>query len=232
MLRAVIFDLDGVIADSHPLHERAWKALFFEQGIGWKDVTMDFIRAGGSRDEILRHFFGDLPEDRIRILGMRKEHLYASWADGLKPMPGILKLLDELEESGIAKAVATSAGSERTKETLRHFGIASRFSVVLTGADVSNKKPDPEVFKLAASAMGVPPETVLVIEDSTAGVQAAKAAGMKCLAYAEPQHLAELEQAGADEGVSAFLPGAVRRFRRLFEENPEPSASRPATPWP
>src|SRR3954462_8110064 len=110
MLKAVIFDLDGVIADSHPLHHAAWKTLLAEQGRTVNDTEMDFILAGRQRVEILRHYLGDLPEEQIAKLGKRKDELYQGRAHLLAPMPGLNTFLDELETAEIAKAVATSAG--------------------------------------------------------------------------------------------------------------------------
>src|ERR1700737_3020313 len=103
MLRAVIFDLDGVIADSHLMHEVAWKAVLGEQGLDTDRLSMDFILAGRPRNEILRHYLGDLPECVIESLGRRKDELYFQSAEKLMPMPGLLQLLGQLEGHGISK---------------------------------------------------------------------------------------------------------------------------------
>src|SRR4051812_24937936 len=102
MLKAIIFDLDGVIADSHPLHHAAWKTLLSEQGRNVNDTEMDFILAGRQRGEILRHYFGELSEEKIATLGRRKDELYQGRAHLLAPMPGLNMLLGELEAAGIA----------------------------------------------------------------------------------------------------------------------------------
>src|ERR1700690_3534063 len=89
MLKAVIFDLDGVIADSHPIHEAAWKTLFAEQGLDPEKMNLDFLYAGQPRGEIFRHFFGSLPEAKSEQLSRRKDELYTALGAGLKPKPGL-----------------------------------------------------------------------------------------------------------------------------------------------
>ena len=215
MLKAVIFDLDGVIADSHPLHYAAWKTLLNEQDRDVTESEMDFILAGHPRREILRHYLGDLPENRMEILGKRKEELYRGSAHRLHPMPGVLTLLDELEAAGIAKAVATSATPERTWETLKSFNIDQRFSAVLAGGN-GKPKPNPEIFLRAAAMLKVNTDEALVIEDSVAGVQAAKAAGMKCVGYTSEARFSTLSGAGADQVISAFIPGVGSQFQEMF----------------
>lgn len=224
MLKAVIFDLDGVIADSHPLHHAAWKTLLAEQGRTVGDTEMDFILAGRQRVDILRHYFGELSEESMAKLGRRKDELYQGRAHLLAPMPGLTTLLDELEAAGIARAVATSAAAARTLETLKAFGMDQRFSVVLTSADAKKAKPDPEIFLLAAAKLNAKVTESLVIEDSVAGVQAAKAAGMKCIGYTSIDRFQNLRQAGADETISVFIPGLTRRLQQMFTDTTQPAS--------
>ncbi|MFY9531090.1 MAG: HAD family phosphatase [Candidatus Acidiferrales bacterium] len=219
MLRAVIFDLDGVIADSHPIHEITWKTLLTEQGLDPNRLSMNFILAGRPRNEILRHYLGDLPASTLESLGRRKDELYSMSAASLMPIPGLLKLLDRLDICGIAKAVATSAGRRRTLETLGRIGIADRFAAVVTGEDVRAQKPNPDIFELGLARLGVSPAEAMAIEDSVAGIQAARAAGMKCVGYAESGRRAELLRAGADEVILEFEPDCVDSFERMFQTN-------------
>jgi len=215
MLKLVIFDLDGVIADSHPVHYAAWKALLMEEGLAVTEEEMEFILAGRPRREILKHYLGELPQHTMDTLGRRKDELYRANEHLLKPMPGIIRLLNELENLSIAQAVATSAATERTWETLKNFGIAERFSTVLTGSD-SKPKPEPDIFLLAGAKLNVSPDEALVIEDSVAGVQAAKAAGMKCVGYIGNDRAPILTKAGADRVISSFTAGLVSEFQKMF----------------
>jgi beta-phosphoglucomutase family hydrolase len=215
MLKAVIFDLDGVVADSHPLHHSAWKALFAEQGLQLEDHQLDFILAGHPRREILRHYLGELSEERAKTLGMRKDELYQEIAHRLQPMPGLRELLDALDSVGIAKAVATSAAPERTRETLKAFDIVDRFPVVLVGG-VTHPKPAPDIFLLAAENLNVDPRECAVIEDSVAGVQAAKSAGMACVGYTSRERWQSLNKAGADITTDELSLSLLSRIEALL----------------
>jgi len=212
MLKAVIFDLDGVIADSHPIHEAAWKTLFVEQGFDPEKMNLDFLYAGHPRREIFRHFLGMLPEAKIEELGRRKDELYTSLVHTLAPKPGLVRVLDELAAAGIAMAVGTSAQRRRTLETLEHFGITERFGAVVTGDDVGATKPAPEIFLRAAELIRAAPGSTVVVEDSPVGVEAAHAAGMKCVGYAPAERIEALRSAGADDAILEFPPRAAEYF--------------------
>jgi beta-phosphoglucomutase len=212
MLKAVIFDLDGVIADSHPIHEAAWKTLFAEQGFDPEKMNLDFLYAGQPRGEIFRHFLGELPEAKFEQLSRRKDELYTALVGTLKPKPGLVRVLGELATAGIAMAVGTSAQRRRTLETLDHFGIASRFGAVVTGDDVGATKPAPEIFLRAAELVGAAPVNTVVVEDSFVGIEAARAAGMKCVGYAPAERIEELRKAAADDTILEFPPRAAEYF--------------------
>jgi HAD superfamily hydrolase (TIGR01509 family) len=215
MLKAVIFDLDGVIADSHPIHEAAWKTLFAEQGLDAENLNLDFLYAGQPRGEIFHHFFGQLPDAKFETLSRRKDVLYTALVGALQPKPGLVRVLGELAAAGIVMAVGTSAQRRRTLETLDHFGIAGRFGAVVTGDDVGATKPAPEIFLRAAELIHAQPSNTVVVEDSHIGIEAARAAGMKCVGYAPPARIEQLRQAGADDLILEFPPSAVEYFSRI-----------------
>ena len=212
MLKAVIFDLDGVIADSHPIHEAAWKTLFGEQGFDPEKMNLDFLYAGQPRGEIFRHFLGELNEAKFEQLSRRKDELYTALVGTLKPKPGLVRVLGELAAAGIAMAVGTSAQRRRTLETLEHFGIAGRFGAVVTGDDVGATKPAPEIFLRAAELIGAAPVNTVVVEDSFIGIEAARAAGMKCVGYAPAERIEELRSSGPDDTILEFPPRAAEYF--------------------
>src|SRR6266853_1889051 len=132
-LEAEIFDLDGVVADSHPIHEAAWKTLLVEQGLDSATVNLDFLYAGRPRREILRHYLGSIESAEMERLGRRKDELYAVVAHELKTKPGIPRVLSELNGAGILCALATSAGRTRAHESLEQFSITKEFSLIVTG---------------------------------------------------------------------------------------------------
>jgi HAD superfamily hydrolase (TIGR01509 family) len=215
MLKAVLFDLDGVVADSHPVHEVAWKGLFAEQGLDVDSLNLDYLYAGQPRREILVHYLGPLTEDRFRHLSGRKDHFYALASPGLTTKPGIPEALAQLRAAGILCALATSAARDRTLETLVQLHLENSFDAAVVGSDVELTKPAPDIFLRAAEKLGVAPETCVVVEDSVAGVQAAVRAGMQCAGFALPGRVEELRQAGAANVFTEFPADAVRYFREL-----------------
>lgn len=216
MLAGVIFDLDGVVVDSHPAHIRAWSTLFASLGKKVSDRDLSFVMEGHKRDTILRHFLGELTADELQAYGERKAALYRESATELKTIPGLRGFMDKLEEAGLPLAVASSAGRGRVEHTLKNLGLTKRFRAVLTGDDVAASKPDPAVFQLAARELGVKAESVLVCEDAVAGVEGAKRAAMKCLAIAVNGRGALLKQAGADCVVADFTQVSLEELRGLF----------------
>src|SRR5215467_9627353 len=201
-LRAVIFDLDGVVADSHPIHEIAWTKVLVEQGLNRAMLNLDFLYAGHPRRAILRHYLGAISSAEVEKLGRRKDELYAQASARLRPKPRIPETLRQLNEDGIVCALATSAGRSRTYETLEKFGLRNRFAAVVTGDEAGTPKPAPEIFLLAAARTERDPECCVVVEDSVAGVSAARAAGMKCVGFAPVKWFGDLAEAGANDLIS------------------------------
>jgi len=223
MLKAIIFDLDGVVADSHPIHEMAWRALFIEAGLKPGAINVDFLYAGHPRREIFKHYLGEITEREIQHWGRRKDELYDLSAKSLQAKQGILRVLEQLSEAGFACALATSAGRARTIESLNHLGVAKYFSVVVTGEEVRNAKPAPDIFLLAARRLGVEPMSCTVVEDSVAGVEAAIASGMKCIGFASGSRTEELGDAMAHDVISEFPRDVVSYFQSFHsvEDSPE-----------
>lgn len=217
MIRGVIFDLDGVVADSHPLHEEAWRVLLSEQGLDPSTLDTGFIYSGLSRRDILEHYMGPIQGPDFERLGQRKDELFSGEIQRLRAQPGLLRVLDQLDAAGIPYALATSAGPERTYKILGRFGITHRFAVIVTNDDVTTPKPAPETFLLAASRLGFPPQEVIALEDSVGGVQAARAAGMICIGYARDRERKDLLDAGASDVVSDFPRDMMSYLQRLSE---------------
>ncbi len=217
MLQAVIFDLDGVIVDSHPAHQRAWKAFFRSLGREVSDHELAFVVEGQKREDILRHFLGELNEEQVRYYGARKEALFCHSAAELRTIRGLPEFLDGLEAAGLPLALASSASRGRAGYMLEQLDLKRRFRVIVTGDDVPKGKPDPAIFRLAAERLGVAAENTLVCEDAVCGVEAAKRAGMKCLAIAANGRGPLLEKSGANRVLPDFTSARLDDLRRLFD---------------
>src|ERR1700736_1841265 len=113
MLRAAIFDMDGVIVDSHPIHKRTWRKFLKLQGREISEKDLNFIMDGRKRDEILRHFLGELSDEQVRLLGHRKEQLFREEASDVKVIEGLYGLLQQLRKTEIKLGVASSGSESR-----------------------------------------------------------------------------------------------------------------------
>jgi beta-phosphoglucomutase family hydrolase len=181
--RAVIFDMDGVLADTGPWHERAWQQLAAENGLSTDRHF--FARHFGQVNRVILPalFQRDLPEEEIRRLGDRKEKIFRElYRHQIEPLPGVAGLGARLLADGFLLAVGSSGPRDNVEMILEGIGLAPALAAVVTSEDVSRGKPDPEVFIAAATALRLPPGRCVVVEDAVVGVQAALAAGMPAVA--------------------------------------------------
>ena|SRR5215469_5962899 len=216
MLRGVIFDLDGVLINSHPIHKRAWKKFFDCLELDVLDAELDFVLDGRKKEDILRHFLGDLPDTQIKEFGRRKEMLFREQALSIEPVEGALEFLEELTQAGVAFAIASCGSKSRVHYILRQLNIRDQFAAIITADDVQCGKPSPDIFRKAADRLGSPYRDLLVCEDAISGVQAAKAAGIKCLGIADHARADELLEAGAERVVANFASTSLPQLEELF----------------
>ena len=178
---ALIFDMDGVIIDSNPVHREAW--VTFNRRFGLETTeAMHESMYGKRNDEIVRNFFGDLPPEEVFSRGAAKEILYRQMIAGRIQdclVPGISEFLERYR--GVPMAVATNAEAANLDCILDGAGLRGYFRVVLNGSQVKNAKPHPEIYLRAADDLGVSPANCVVFEDSHSGVRAARSAGMKVI---------------------------------------------------
>jgi beta-phosphoglucomutase len=215
MLQAIVFDMDGVLIDSHPVHRLAWQKFLLTLGKHVSETDLDCILEGWRREDILRHFLGELTQAQVVDYGNQKDEFFQQVGVPIKPVSGLCDFLDHLESLGIPKAVATSASERRTRFTLDRLQLTRHFAAIVTANDVLNGKPDPAIYHLAAQQMEVPAKHVAVIEDSVSGVRAAKSAGMKCLGIAGNSRCEILLRAGADNVIADFVGLTLDRLQRL-----------------
>jgi beta-phosphoglucomutase len=179
-LRALIFDMNGVIVDDMAFHERAWLALAAKHG---KTLTSDEFRremSGRRNRDNVHHVFGsDLPEGAVRAYQDEKEEAYRdAFRSHLAPVAGLEALLAAAGAAGLRLAVATSAPPKNIDFVLDGLDLRGRFDAVVGEAEVKRAKPDPEIYLTAASLLGVEPDACVVFEDSLLGIAAGQAARM------------------------------------------------------
>ena len=181
--KAVIWDMDGVIADTIPFHFKAWQEVLHEQGI---DFTQDDFKRvfGMGNDEVIRSILGgDVIKDDIGNIAQRKEENFRQRIrQNIKVLPGVMELLRLFTRQGFKQALASSAPLENLLLLINTLEIGDFFECIVSEEGVTRGKPDPEVFLTAAKRLGLEPKNCLVIEDAVAGVTAANAAKMKCIA--------------------------------------------------
>jgi beta-phosphoglucomutase family hydrolase len=214
-LEAVLWDLDGVIADTAVYHYKAWVDVFGKMG---KTFTEEqFMGHFGQRhDTIIHSVLGDVPEDKFDAITEEKQENYRRRvAENIKPMPGAIDLIKSLRQNGIKTAIASSAPPENVDIIVRGLGIEGCFDAYARGTEVAEGKPSPLVFLLAAEKLGVRPASCVVIEDAIAGVTAAKNAGMKCIAVTNSHPAEKLKE--ADLIVDTLEKVGVGDIERLFD---------------
>jgi len=216
MLRAVIFDMDGVIVDSHPAHKKAWQKFLELQNRTVSNEDLNFIMEGRKREEILRHFLGEVSDEQLNILGHQKEEIFREEAVDVKVIEGLCDFLQKLAEAEIRLAVASSGSSGRVNDILNSLSLRRYFQVVVTGDQVIYGKPDPAIFRLTCEYLGVQPSEILVFEDSVSGVRAAKSAGIRCIGVASNGVIPALLEAGADQIVPDFIHIQLEEVQSLF----------------
>src|ERR1035441_8928189 len=202
-IKAVIFDLDGVIVSTDEYHFQAWKRLADSLGIPFGRESNDRIR-GVSRMESLEIVLEKSGKryslEEKREMAERKNTYYRELLKKVSPseiLPGVIEIITALKDRGVKIAIGSSSKNART--ILRAVGLEDEFDVIADGNHVTRSKPDPEVFTIAAMRLGISSEECLVVEDAKAGVEAGLAAGMSVLAV----------------GAAAGHPGATRSAEDL-----------------
>ncbi len=181
--KAVIWDMDGVIASTAPYHLKAWQEVFRKRCVEFTE--RDFSRHFGQRnDSIIKSAMGeDISREEMETIADEKEKSFRRrLGKDIRPLSGVIELMDSLLRHGFKMALASSAPPENISLITRSLGIERLFHTIVSGHEVPRGKPAPDVFLLAAERLGIEPARFIVVEDAVAGVQAAKRAGMYCLA--------------------------------------------------
>ncbi len=196
-MKAIIFDMDGVLTDSEPLICEAAMGMFRERGVVVQPSDFQpFVGTGENR------YLGGVAEKygialNIEEAKARTYELYLEMVPlRLESFPGAVDLVLKCRDAGLKCAVASSADRIKIEANLNKIGLpAAKWQAIVTAEDVEKRKPDPSIFLMAASRLGVSPADCTVVEDAVNGIAAAKAAGMRCVAVASTFPASQLAQA-------------------------------------
>lgn len=180
-VRGLLLDLDGVVTDTAESHLAAWRRIAEDEGLDVPDHLEDALR-GRSREDSLRLILAGRSCDDVRFAELlaRKNDLYLERLADLGPddiLPGALRLVTDARARGLAVAIASASRNART--ILAHLGISDIFDAIVDGTMVAEAKPAPDVFVRAAAELGLSPAECVVVEDASAGIEAARRAGMR-----------------------------------------------------
>jgi beta-phosphoglucomutase len=217
-LKAVIFDLDGVVVSTDEYHYLGWKRLAEEEGIPYSRDVNTFQR-GVSRMESLEVMLKNAPRSysskEKQEMAERKNRYYVDLIRGIRSsdiLSGFNEFFESLRRRGIRCAIGSS--SRNTGAILKGIGLQNAFDAVADGTQISRSKPDPEVFLLAAYLLGENPQNCAVVEDAAAGVEAALAGGMKVVAVGAARNHPD-----ADIGVASLSELTADELIRRLNDN-------------
>lgn len=217
MLKAVLFDMDGVIVNTEPLHKKAYFQMFHDVGINVSDALFESF-TGASTIEICqalctRFQLNEAPETLVKIKRKHFKVLFDT-DNTLDLIPGVLELIKNYHSNGLTLVLASSASMPNINRIFTRFNLDQYFVAKLSGADLPKSKPHPEIFIKAAETSGHKPSECVVIEDSTNGIKAAKGANIYCVGY-NSYHSKNQDYSLADIVVDDFKAVHYNKLSKL-----------------
>ena len=212
MYGALLFDLDGTLAETDSLHLPTWVNVLRPYGIG---VDREFYResiSGRSTSEIVEELLPKLSTEEGRKLAVAKEASFRERARELEPLPGLLDFMEEAKNRGLSLALVTNAPEENVEAILLALELGEFFDEVVLSDEVGPVKPDPAPYRAALDKLGVAPEEALAFEDSPSGIASAVGAGIPTVGIASTQAPETLLQAGAFTVARDFTDPELRGF--------------------
>lgn len=214
---AVAFDLDGTLIDNNQFHFITWQEFYRRRN---RELTMEEYKAsfnGRTMTDCVKYVFQqrDMSAQEIERYTNEKESLYREiYAAHIKPIPGLLALLELLDQAQIPMVIATSGIQDNIDFLFSHIPIKRYFKRVIKGSDITHGKPHPEMYQLAAKELGLPAEKCIAFEDATVGITSAGGAGMKVIALTTTHTPEELT--GADWIVKDYEGIRMEQLQQLF----------------
>ena len=212
MYRALLFDLDGTLAETDSLHLPTWVDVLRPHGIEVDEAFYKENISGRSTGEIVRELLPDLSNEEGREIGDAKEANFRERAGELEPLPGLLDFLEGARKRGLKTALVTNAPEENVETILLALGLGEFFDEVVLSDEVGPVKPDPAPYRAALGKLGVSPEEAVAFEDSTSGISSAVGAGVPTVGIASTQDPEKLRQAGAFMVAKDFTNPELHAF--------------------
>ena len=218
MLKAVLFDMDGVIIDSEPLHQKAYYAMFKEVGITISEELYQSFTGQATlqicRQLVQEYNLNRVPQELVNIKRSIFKQLFLNDPD-LGLIAGVRELIEDYYKNGLILVLASSASMTTINNVFSKFELNQYFKAKLSGADLEESKPNPEIFLKAVEASGCKPSECRVIEDATNGIKAAHAAGIFCVGF-KSLHSKNQNYSLANKVISSFEEIRFKELYNLF----------------
>jgi HAD superfamily hydrolase (TIGR01509 family) len=210
MLAAILYDLDGTIVNTDPLHYQAWQQLLRDYG---KEIDEEFYKSrmsGRLNPDIVKELLSELSEEAVIKFSNRKEARFRELAPELTPLPGLLNVIRFANASGLKQAVVTNAPRQNAEYMLKVLHLQAAFDQVVISEDIGIAKPDPGPYQYILKYFGIAPEEALAFEDSPSGIRAAVGAGIPTVGIASTQEPGNLYELGAMLVIADFTDSKLR----------------------
>ncbi|GAB4158117.1 MAG: HAD-IA family hydrolase [Cyanobacteria bacterium J069] len=220
MLKALLFDLDGTVANTDPLHYQTWKAVMAELGM---EIDLEFYNkrfSGRLNEQIVRDLLPHLSPQEGAQLSATKEARFRERATGMEPLPGLWDLLNWMQQQELQRAIVSNAPVENAQFMVKTLDLERLFPLVVLGDELPRGKPDPLPYQTALERLSVLPEEAIAFEDSPSGIRSAVGAGIPTVGIASTHRADQLSALGTVLVVPDFTdPGLWRLLetRRFFQ---------------